>query len=100
MKIQIESVHFDADVKLTDFIQSKLDKLEVFFDRIIDGRVVLRLEQNGQVQDKIAELILRVPGELLVSKANQKSFEAAVDGATESMRRQLIRYKERIRASH
>ncbi|MCB0658915.1 MAG: ribosome-associated translation inhibitor RaiA [Saprospiraceae bacterium] len=100
MKIQIESVHFDADVKLTDFIQSKLDKLDVFFDRIIDGRVILRLEQNGKVQDKIAEVILRVPGDVLVSKGTQKSFESAVDGAAESMRRQLIKHKERIRASH
>ena len=42
MKLQMHSIHFDADVKLLDFIQKKVDKLETFYDRIIDGEVFLR----------------------------------------------------------
>ncbi|MEQ9229551.1 MAG: ribosomal subunit interface protein, partial [Cyclobacteriaceae bacterium] len=30
MKLQMQSVHFDADIKLTDFIQKRADKLETF----------------------------------------------------------------------
>ena len=32
MKLQVHSIHFDADQKLIDFIQKKVDKLETFYD--------------------------------------------------------------------
>ncbi len=41
MKLQMHSIHFNADVVLIDFIQKKADKLETFFDRIIDGEVFM-----------------------------------------------------------
>ena len=44
MKIQIQSLHFDADQSLKDFINKKLVKLETFYDRIIDSDVILSLE--------------------------------------------------------
>ena len=37
----MHSVHFDADQKLTDFIQKRADKLETFYDGIIDGEVIM-----------------------------------------------------------
>ncbi|MEY2705096.1 MAG: hypothetical protein RL407_1158, partial [Bacteroidota bacterium] len=35
----MHSIHFVADQKLIDFIQKKADKLDTFYDRIIDGEV-------------------------------------------------------------
>ena len=46
MKLQMHSIHFDADQKLIDFIQKKADKLDTFFDSIMDGEVFLRLDKN------------------------------------------------------
>ena len=37
MKLQMHSIHFDADRKLIDFIQKKADKLDTYYDQIIDG---------------------------------------------------------------
>lgn len=98
MKVHTQSVHFDADVKLIEFIEQKLGKLEKFFDQIINADVTLRLENNGQVRDKVAEIKLKVPGALLIAKETEKSFEAAIDSSAEALRRQLIKYKERMRA--
>lgn len=95
MMIQTQSVHFDADSKLLAFIEKKVNKLEVFFDRIISADVILRLENTGQVQDKIVELKLNIPGTTLVAKETSKTFEAAVDAAAEAARRQLLRYKRK-----
>ncbi|MFT4834797.1 MAG: putative sigma-54 modulation protein, partial [Flavobacteriaceae bacterium] len=39
MKLQMHSIHFDADQKLVEFVQQKANKLDTFFDRIIDGEV-------------------------------------------------------------
>jgi putative sigma-54 modulation protein len=35
MKIRVQSIHFNADQKLLEFIQKKVDKLDQFFDQII-----------------------------------------------------------------
>jgi len=46
MKLQMHSIHFDADRKLIDFIQKKADKLDTFYDQIIDGEVFMRIDKN------------------------------------------------------
>ena len=97
MRIQTQSVHFDADSKLLEFINKKVNKLGQFFDRIIDADVTLRLERTGQVQDKIAEIKLNIPGQVLMAKDKSKSFEGSVDTAVRTLKRQLIRHKEKIR---
>jgi putative sigma-54 modulation protein len=95
MKVVTHAVHFDADQKLIDFIEKKLAKLQVFFDRIIDVDVFLKLENSGQVKDKIAEIKLNVPGAVLIVKEIAQSFEAAIDEAIDTLKRQLVKHKER-----
>ncbi len=97
MKVYTESVQFKADQKLLDFIEKKLNKIDHYFDRIIDARVTLKLENTGQVRDKIAEVRLKVPGDLLVAKESQKTFEAAIDAVVDVLKRQLIKFKEKTK---
>ncbi|MFZ1678886.1 MAG: ribosome-associated translation inhibitor RaiA [Saprospiraceae bacterium] len=96
MKIITTAIHFDADQKLLDYIQRKTSKLDQFFDRIIDAHVYLKLENSGQVKDKIVEMKLNVPGDVLMATEISKTFEASADAAVDNMKRQLNRYKERI----
>jgi len=96
MKINLTAVHFDADQKLVDYIERKTAKLEQFFDRITDAQVSLKLENSGQVRDKIVELKLMVPGDILVAKETSKTFEAATDAVVDNMKRQLNKHKERV----
>lgn len=98
MKVHTQSVHFSADQKLLAFIERKLSKLDQFFDRIVSAKVLLKLENSGQIRDKIAEVRLEIPGTILFVKETNKSFEASIDLAIDSLRRQLIKYKERLRA--
>jgi putative sigma-54 modulation protein len=94
MKIQIQSLHFDADQSLKDFINRKLVKLETFYDRIIDSDVILSLEQlNTQVKDKVVVIKANIPGTTLVAKEKSKKFEQAVDMAVDSLRRQIEKIK-------
>ena len=95
MKLQMHSIHFDADHKLVDFIQKRADKLETFYDRIIDGEVFLRLDHSNTKENKIIEVKLNVPGSQLFAKEQSKSFEAATDVAMEALRRQLKKVKEK-----
>lgn len=97
MKIQVHSIHFVADQKLINFIQKKLDKLETFYDRIVDGEVFLRLNNEG-VENKTVEIKLNVPGQQLFAKEQAKSFEEATDEAVEALRSQIKKFKEKLRA--
>jgi len=83
---------------LIDFINAKLAKLEQIYDRIIDARVTLKLENTGQVKDKVAEVRINLPGQTLIAKHSQKSFEASIDAIIENLKRQIKRYKTKLHA--
>lgn len=97
MEVNTQSVNFDADSKLLEFINKRLEKLEHFFDKIVSVDVILKLEQNGQVQDKIAEIKINVPGATLIAKESSKSFEESIDISAAAMKRQLIKHKEKMK---
>jgi putative sigma-54 modulation protein len=97
MKIHTEAVQFKADQKLHEFIEKKMEKLTTHFDRIINAEIKLRLENSGQVKDKVAEINLKVPGHNLFAKETTKTFEHSVDSAVDNLRRQLTKYKEKQR---
>lgn len=93
MKLKIQSIHFDATRKLLDYIEEKLDKLDTFYPRIIDGDVVLRLEKNDRSKNKIVEIKLNIPGNTLFVKEQDTSFEIAAINATEGIKKQLLNHK-------
>ena len=94
MRVNTEAIGFKADQKLLNFIQRKTSKLDRFYEQIIDAEVVLKLENSGQVRDKVAEIKLHVPGETLFAKNMAKKFESAIDETVQALKRQLIRHKE------
>ena len=91
----MHSVHFDADHKLTDFIQKRADKLETFYDGIIDGEVIMKVEPDERHQTKTVEMKVNIPGDQLFAEKKAGSFEAAADDAVEALRRQLKKFKEK-----
>ncbi|MDQ2772332.1 MAG: ribosome-associated translation inhibitor RaiA [Bacteroidota bacterium] len=95
MKVQITSVHFEADQKLLDYIQQSLDKLETHYAKITDGEVFLSLNNKGGIDDKTIEVKLLVPGTTLFSTEDGPSFEAATAAAAASLRRQITKHKEK-----
>jgi putative sigma-54 modulation protein len=95
MKLQVHSIHFDADIKLIDFIQKKVDKLETYYDRLVDGEVFLRLNNEG-IENKTVEIKINTPGAQLFATEKARSFEAAADLATEALKNQLKKHKTKI----
>ncbi len=97
MKVTVQSVHFDADQKLLDFIEAKLEKLAIHYDRIIESEVTLRLENASNNENKVTEIRLHVPGNDLFAKRQCSSFEEATDLAVDALRNQITKHKEKIR---
>ena len=95
MKVQIQAIHFDADVKLTEFIENRIKKLETFYDKIVDSEVYLKVDKNNSNENKVVEIKMAIPGKSLFAKEQKASFEAAADEAVEALRRQLKKHKEK-----
>jgi putative sigma-54 modulation protein len=96
MKLQMHSIHFDADQKLLDFVQLRLDKLETYYDRITEGEVYLRLNNNDGIANKTVEVKLFVPGATLFTKEEATTFEIATDQALDALTTQIKRHKEKM----
>ena len=95
MDLNLHTVHFDADRKLVDFVNGKVEKLELFFGNIISGEVYLRLDASNKVDNKIAEIKLAIPGKELFAKKQCSSFEEAADLACEALRKQVKKEEEK-----
>ena len=96
MKVKVQSIHFDADSKLINFIENKVDKLTHFYDQIIDSEVFLRLDKSNSHENKIAEIKIHTPGKTLFAKEQCKTFEEAIDLSTEALRVQVKKYKGKL----
>ncbi len=99
MEIRIHSVGFSADDKLEMYITEKLEKVNRYNNTLIGVDVYLKLENAGQVKDKVVELKARVPGPYQFVRNEDKTFEASFDKALESFKRQLKKHNEKIKST-
>jgi putative sigma-54 modulation protein len=97
MKVNVQSVHFDADQKLLDFIESRMGKLSHTFDTIHEADVTLRLDKASNNENKIAEIKLHVSGNDLFAKRQCKTFEEATDQCSEALKQQLAKHKDKLK---
>ncbi len=97
MKLTMQSVHFDADRKLLAFIKEKVDKLTHFHDGILDGEVILRLENNKNNENKVVQIKVNMKGNELIAKERKQTFEEATNTAVEVLRNQIKKQKQTVR---
>lgn len=95
MESTIHSIHFDADKELLNFIETKVDKLTQFHDKIIGAEIFLKLDKNKEHENKVAEIKLAVPGKDLFAKKQCKTFEEATDLAVDALKRQIKKHKSK-----
>lgn len=99
MNVKIQTVRFDADDKLVKYIHQKLQKLQVFHDRIVKVDVFLKLDNVvHNIKDKIAEIRVHVPRHNFFAKTTSKSFEESFDDAFDSLLIQIKKKKEKLAA--
>ena len=97
MKVNIQSVNFNVDKKLVDFIQNKIIHLDRFYDKIVNTDIYLKVQQTSEKENKLVEIKVNIPGNDIVVKKEAKTFEEAVNMSLDSIKRQLTKKKEKIR---
>jgi len=97
MNIKINSVKFATSKRLEDFVNAKVKKLMLYYDDIIRAEVYLKIENNQDLNNKVAEIKLEIPGNDLFAKKQSKSFEESTDSAVNALKRQITRHKNKLR---
>ncbi len=95
MKILIHSLHFNADQRLEEYIQNKVNKLAKFYNDIIGAEVTLRAEKVQMVENKIVKIKIEIPGNDSFAEKQAATFEEAVDLAAEALEKQLKKHKSK-----
>src|SRR5690606_38851440 len=95
MKVNLNAVGFSVDRKLIDFIQIKLDKIEKYYDRVVDADVYLKVENTSDKENKVVDVRVNIPGNDLAVSKQAKTFEAAIDMCCEALESLLVKHKEK-----
>lgn len=95
----MNTVHFNADQRLVDFVNKKVAKLDTFFDGIITAEVTLKVLKPEATKNKVAELKVSMPSSgYLFAKKQADSFEEATDLVVDAVRKQLGKHKDKLKS--
>ena len=93
MEIRVQSIKFNADQKLLDFVEKKLSKLTKFYDEIIGVDVTMSLLPEHE--NKNVKVQVQVPGSDVVVERTARTFEDAVVDCLDVLKEKLVRVKEK-----
>lgn len=94
MKISVQSMGLTPHAPLEEHIEKKLGKLENYYDKIVECKVFLKVENKSDKENKTVEVLLAVPGDDIVVKKTSASFEESLDLCAEVAKKLLIKKKE------
>ncbi len=97
MKVNVQAVNFNVDKKLIVYINERLSRLEKYYDKVVSSDVFLKVEKTSEKENKIVEVKIHVPGDDFIVKKQCKTFEEAIELASESLERLLVKRKEKVR---
>ena len=93
MEIRVQSIKFNADQKLLDFVEKKFSRLEKFYDAVTSVDVALSLLPEHE--NKNVKVQVSIPGSTIVVEKNAKTFEDAVVDCADILKEKLVKVKER-----
>ena len=96
MNVNIQSIHFDADIKLLNLITKKVEKAQTFFEAIDKAMVYLRLEKDAHGENKVIEIKINLEGHEVFAKEHSSTFEAALDMVMDKIIAQIKKHKEKL----
>lgn len=91
MNIRVTGRHINMSDRLKEYATIKLEKLETYFNQLIDAHVVLYIEKL----DHISEVIINGDGVQFHGREKAENLYSSIDQLFEKMEKQIVRYKEK-----
>tara|TARA_B100000902_G_C27219549_1_gene868872 strand:- start:179 stop:466 length:288 start_codon:yes stop_codon:yes gene_type:complete len=95
MNINIQSINFVADKQLKEFINTKINKLISISDSVINANIYLKIDKPETYNNKVVEIKLHTSDGGFFAKKKSNSFEESIDLASQAIRKQIIKYKQK-----
>lgn len=102
LKIIIKSTHLELTPAIKNYTEEKLQKLERYFDNILEIRVELeRALPNHHNKGDVfrAEANVHVPKRILRVEKKEENLYKAIDKVEDHLKEILIEYKGKIRSA-
>ncbi len=93
METRITARHFDLTPELREFAEKQINRLNKYFDHIIDCHLILDVERSRMT----AELKVKVHGTVLNSNESSFDMYASIEKVLNKMEARLKRYKSKLR---
>ncbi len=93
MEIKVQSIKFDADQRLLDYVNLKVGKLEKFYEDAICCEVALSLLPDPA--NKNVKVRVLIPGSEVVVERNADTFENAVTECVGVLKDKLVSAREK-----
>ncbi|MCE5393647.1 MAG: ribosome-associated translation inhibitor RaiA [Acidithiobacillus sp.] len=95
MQLHLTGHHMDLTEALKDHVQQKLSRIDHYFDRVIDAKVILRHLSHENPANQ-AEVTIIVPGHEFHAEARDPDMYAAIDMVVEKIDGQLRQFKDKL----
>lgn len=94
MNLTVSGHHIAVTRALRNYLQNKLERVTRHFDHVLDVNVILSVEKLRQK----AEVTVRVRGKDIYVATDHEDLYAAIDTLADKLDRQVLRYKDRLKA--
>lgn len=94
MKISVQAMGLTPHAPLEEHIEKKVSKLDTFYDKILEAKISLKVENTSDKENKTSELRLVIPGDDIVVKKTSSAFEDSLDQCVDTAKKLLIKKKE------
>ncbi len=98
MNVQINAVGLTVREGLDEYINKKMSKLPRFNDGIMSVEVILKVEKDDNLENKLVEVNVDIKGGSVFAKKQGSTFEEATDQVFEVLKRQVVKNKEKLKA--
>ena len=97
MEIKIQAVNFDAQEKLQEFVNKKVEKLSKSYDDIKKVEVQLKVVKPATALNKNVSMNVGIPGVPVFVEKTCDTFEEGVDLCVDALKVKLTKLKEKTR---
>lgn len=92
MKIIVSGKNVEVTNALRNTVESKLEKLDKYFNNELEAQVTLSVQKNRQ----IIEVTIPINGSILRGEESTEDMYSAIDNVVDKLTKQLRRYKNKL----
>lgn len=96
VNVQVTLRHTNSHRDMEQYARDAVQALGRIFFGIVNCHVILDHQKNDFEKNKLAEITVHIPQNVLVAKEAAATYEQAIDSCVDAMGRQLKKHKEKL----